>query len=214
MNRLMLIVPSTYVFDFYRAPGLIPFFPSPFLQRQHPAFCKLIHLILLSQHLLPSCYHFQTFSHPHSYTSLHINQSCPLTTKKIMGQSQSKPIKDKIRRVLTSQLPKSSKLRRLFKRKPKQDVSKYEQNVPIYFQKDSPLFAKLPQELRDMIYRHVLLSPGFLVVRNFHEPRAFVHLCRFEMMEGGGNGLRLLLERLPSDECPQFMGLLLSCRRA
>jgi uncharacterized membrane-anchored protein YhcB (DUF1043 family) len=131
-----------------------------------------------------------------------------------MGQSQSKPIKDKIRRVLTSQLPKSSKLRRLFKRKPKQDVSKYEQNVPIYFQKDSPLFAKLPQELRDMIYRHVLLSPGFLVARNFHEPRAFVHLCRFEMMEGGGNGLRLLLERLPSDECPQFMGLLLSCRRA
>jgi hypothetical protein len=116
--------------------------------------------------------------------------------------------------VLTPHLPKSLQLRRLFKRKPKPDVSKYEQNIPIYFQKDSPLFAKLPQELRDMVYRYVLLSPEYLVVRNLYEPRAFVHLCRFEQMEREGSRLRLLLERLPSDECPQFMGLLLSCRRA
>jgi len=130
-----------------------------------------------------------------------------------MGQSQSKPIKDKIRHILTPRLPKSAKLRRLFKRKLKQDVPKHEQNIPIFFQKDSPLFAKLPQELRNMIYGSVVLSPEILVIRAVDKP-SFIHFCRFEPMDGEGDDFRLLLERLSSDECPQFLGLLLSCRRA
>lgn len=41
-----------------------------------------------------------------------------------------------------------------------------------------------------------------------------VHFCRFEHMEGKEDELSLVLERLTSDECPQLLGLLLSCGRA
>jgi hypothetical protein len=63
-----------------------------------------------------------------------------------------------------------------------------------------------------MIYGYVLLSPERLVIRSIEEP-CFVHLCRIEQMPGEGNELRLVLERVPSDECPRSLGLLLTCRR-
>jgi hypothetical protein len=94
----------------------------------------------------------------------------------------------------------------------------YSQKAATFYQNISPLF-KLPQELRDEIYRYILASPELLLICQAPPPEKelFTSHCTQSQEDPEKDEYRLLLQdedvpHTPRSD-PKILALLLSCRR-
>ncbi|KAJ5369168.1 uncharacterized protein N7496_008928 [Penicillium cataractarum] len=118
-----------------------------------------------------------------------------------MGRSESALPDIKERRALTPPLAPPPRITREYSRK-----------EMTYLQQASPLF-KPPQELRQEIYRYVLLTPGVYVICDLVTPCSNYYSIWLLSDAKKDKKTELFLDFLPTRDDPTILGLLLSCRR-